>query len=65
MKKGFASMYLVYSFFLDFIVLLLTTLTINNYKTHFLNTLKKDIKTELSNYHLPTPPTPTEDKNNE
>ncbi len=53
MKKGFASMYIVYSFFLIFIVMLLSVLMINNYKKSFLNTLKEDIKTELSAYKLP------------
>ena len=52
MKKGFASMYIVYSFFLIFIVMLLSVLMINNYKKSFLNTLKEDIKSELATYSL-------------
>lgn len=55
MKKGFASMYLVYSFFLIFIVMMLSVLMINNYKKKFLNTLKTDIKKELTGYHLELP----------
>lgn len=45
-------MYLVYSFFLVFILMMLTTLTVNTYKQRFLNTLKNDIKSELQNYQL-------------
>ncbi len=52
MKKGFASMYMVYSFFLIFIIMMLSVLMINNYKKSFLNTLKTDIKEELASYHL-------------
>ncbi len=52
MKKGFASMYLIYSFFLIFTVMMLSVLMVNNYKKNFLNTLKNDIKEELSTYHL-------------
>ncbi len=52
MKKGFASMYMVYSFFLIFIIMMLSVLMINNYKKTFLNTLKNDIKEELTSYHL-------------
>lgn len=51
-KKGFASMYMVYSFFLIFILMMLTTLAVNTYKQRFLNTLKNDIKSELQNYHI-------------
>lgn len=43
-KKGFISMYLVYSFFLIFIIMMFTVLVSNNYKRRFLNTLKSDIK---------------------
>lgn len=49
-NKGFASMYLVYSFFLIFIVVMLSVLLINNYKHQFLQIIKNDIKEEL-NYH--------------
>ncbi len=52
-KKGFASMFMVYSFFLVFILMLATVLMINNYKKTFLNALKNDIKVELKDYHLP------------
>lgn len=52
-KNGFASMYMVYSFFLIFILMMLSILMINNYKKHFLNSLKNDIKEELREYHLP------------
>ncbi len=51
-NKGFASMYLVYSFFLVFIVVMLSVLLINNYKSHFLNIIKNDIREELTNYKL-------------
>ncbi len=51
-NKGFASMYLVYSFFLVFIVAMLSVLLINNYKSHFLNIIKNDIREELTNYKL-------------
>ncbi len=51
-KKGFASMYIVYSFFLIFILMLLTTLMVNNYKRIFLNALKNDIKLNLEDYSL-------------
>lgn len=51
-NKGFASMYLVYSFFLVFIVVMLSVLLINNYKSHFLQIIKNDIKEELQNYKL-------------
>ena len=47
MKKGFAAMYLVYSFFLVFIIMMLSVLMINNYKKNFLDTLKDDVKNEL------------------
>ena len=43
-------MYLVYSFFLIFIVVMLSVLLINNYKHQFLQIIKNDIKEEL-NYH--------------
>lgn len=43
-------MYLVYSFFLVFIVVMLSVLLINNYKHQFLQIIKNDIKEEL-NYH--------------
>ena len=53
MKKcGFASMYMVYSFFLIFILMMLTTLAVNTYKQRFLNALKNDIKLELKDYHI-------------
>ena len=51
-KKGFASMFMIYSFFLIFIVMMLSVLMINNYKKNFLNSLKDDIKSELTAYHL-------------
>ena len=51
-KNGFASMYMVYSFFLIFILMMLTVLAVNTYKQRFLNILKNDIKSELQNYHL-------------
>lgn len=51
-KQGFASMYMVYSFFLVFIIMMLSVMMINNYKKTFLNALKNDIKDELSNYHI-------------
>ena len=51
-KSGFASMYMVYSFFLVFILMFITVMTVNTYKQRFLNTLKNDIKSELQNYHL-------------
>ncbi len=56
MKKGFASMYLVYSFFLVFIVMMLSVLMINNYKQTFLNALKNDIKEELYQKELEKKP---------
>lgn len=43
-------MYLVYSFFLVFIVVMLSVLLVNNYKHQFLQIIKNDIKEEL-NYH--------------
>lgn len=52
MKKGFASMYLVYSIFLVFILMMFTTLSINTYKAKFLTSLKNDIKSELETFHL-------------
>ena len=51
-KNGFASMYMVYSFFLIFILMMSTVLAVNTYKQRFLNILKNDIKSELQNYHL-------------
>jgi len=51
-KKGFASTYIVYSFFLIFIFMMLTVLTVNLYKQRFLNTLKNDIKDEIQNYQI-------------
>lgn len=51
-KKGFASMYMVYSFFIVFILMMLTTLAVNTYKQRFLNALKNDIKLELQSYQL-------------
>lgn len=51
-KRGFASMYMVYSFFLVFILTMLTTLAVNTYKQRFLNALKNDIKLELKDYHI-------------
>ena len=53
MKKGFASIYIVYSFFLIFIVMMLSVLMINNYKKSFLNVLKNDIKEDLKEHSLP------------
>ncbi len=54
MHKGFAAIYMLYSFFLIFIVTLLSVFMINNYKNRFLNMLKDDIKKEVSTYHLET-----------
>lgn len=51
-KRGFASIYIVYSFFLIFILMMMTTLMINNYKKTFLTSLKNDIKDELNDYKL-------------
>ncbi len=51
-KEGFATMYLVYSFFLVFIIIMLSVMTINGYKKNLLNVLKKDIKNEIEAYHL-------------
>ena len=51
-KRGFASMYMVYSFFLVFILMMLTTLAVNTYKQRFLNALKNDIKLELKDYRI-------------
>ena len=45
-------MYMVYSFFLIFIVMMLSVLMVNNYKKSFLDNLKDDIKSELREYHL-------------
>lgn len=52
MKKGFASMYLVYSIFLVFILMMFTTLCVNTYKSKFLTSLKNDIKSEIETFHL-------------
>lgn len=52
LKKGFAAMYMVYSMFLIFILMMLTVLLINNYKANFLNLLKNDIKEELKDKNL-------------
>ena len=51
-KNGFAAMYMVYSMFLIFILMMITVLLINNYKTNFLNLLKNDIKEELKDKNL-------------
>lgn len=51
-KQGFASMYMVYSFFIIFILMMLTTLAVNTYKQRFLNVLKNDIKSEIQSYQL-------------
>lgn len=51
-KKGFTAMYMVYSLFLIFILMMLTVLLINNYKSNFLNRLKEDIKEELRNQKI-------------
>lgn len=45
-------MYMVYSFFIIFIMMMLSVLLINNYKKSFLNALKNDIKEEISTYHI-------------
>ncbi len=45
-------MYLVYSFFLVFITMMLSVLMVQNYKKSFLDALKDDIKEEVQNYHL-------------
>lgn len=58
-KKGFASMYIVYSLFLILIMMMLTTLAINNYKRNFLNSLKNDIKEEVNSYKLEQNPVET------
>jgi len=52
-KKGFASIYLVYSFFLVFILMMLTVLMTNTYKKNFLNALKDDIKESIQKYQIP------------
>ena len=49
-------MYLVYSFFLVFIVMMLSVLMINNYKQTFLNALKNDIKEDLYQKELEKKP---------
>ena len=51
-KKVFAAMYMVYSLFLIFILMMLTVLLINNYKASFLNALKNDIKEDLKEHKL-------------
>lgn len=56
-NKGFGSMYLIYSLFLVFVIVMLSVLMINNYKKHFLDVLKNDIKEELQNYKLEIIPT--------
>ena len=43
-KNGFAAIYMVYSFFLIFILMMMTVLMVNNYKKSFLTALKNDIK---------------------
>lgn len=60
-KKGFIAMYLVYSLFLVFIIMMLTVLLINNYKSHFLNILKNDIKEQLKEHNLETIDSPLEE----
>lgn len=49
-KNGFAAMYMVYSFFLVFSIIILSIIMLNNYRRVFLNALKNDIKEELINY---------------
>ncbi len=51
-KRGFLSMYMVYTFLSVFILGMFTIMMVNNYKKTFLNALKNDIKTELESYHL-------------
>ena len=51
-KKGFAATYMVYSLFLIFILTMITVLLVNNYKSDFLNALKKDIKEGLKEEKL-------------
>ena len=51
-KTGFIAMYMVYSLFLIFILMMLTVLLISNYKASFLNTLKNDVKEELKTQKL-------------
>lgn len=51
-RQGFAAIYMVYSFFLVFILMMLTVLMVNTYKQRFLNTLKNDIKAEIQDYHI-------------
>lgn len=53
LKKGFASIYLVYTFLMVFIIVIMSFVLISNYKRTFLNALKNDIKEELVNYKLP------------
>ncbi len=45
-------MYMVYSLFLIFILMMLTVLLVNNYKSNFLNILKTDIKDDLKERNL-------------
>ena len=45
-------MYMVYSFFLIFIMMMLSVLFVNQYKKSFLTALKNDIKTEVQSFHL-------------
>ena len=51
-KSGFTAMYMVYSLFLVFILMMLTVLLMNNYKSNFLSILKNDIKEELKDKNL-------------
>ena len=51
-KSGFTAMYMVYSLFLVFILMMLTVLLVNNYKSNFLNILKTDIKDDLKERNL-------------
>ena len=55
-KKGFTAMYMIYSLFLVFILMMLTVLLINNYKSNFLNILKTDIKEDLKERNLEAKP---------
>ena len=52
MKKGFAALTMVYTFFTIFIIMMITVLMINTYKKNFLDKLKEDAKLELKNYHI-------------
>ncbi len=55
-NKGFASIYIIYSFFLIFMITLATVLMVNNYQKKFLNILKNEIKEELQTKNIPTKP---------